>query len=82
MATIVGTPGGDALRELRLELGLTQDELGEVAHVNQGHISLVERGHRKLTPEVAMRIITRCNVADPDRLLQHVELGGYLAAVA
>ncbi|MBA2557901.1 MAG: helix-turn-helix transcriptional regulator [Chloroflexi bacterium] len=77
MATTTTTPGGAALRELRIELGLTQDQLSVKAHVNQGHISLIENGRRPLTAEIAMRICRRCNV-DPGRLLPFVELGGYL----
>lgn len=81
MATITTTPGGDALRAVREELGLTQVQLGDAAHLNQGYISLIERGRRPLTPEVATRIIRRCGV-DPMKLLPYTYLGGYLAAAA
>lgn len=35
---------GDTLREIRIENGLTQREVGQGAHIRQANISLVEAG--------------------------------------
>ncbi|HHY71353.1 MAG TPA: helix-turn-helix transcriptional regulator [Thermoanaerobacterales bacterium] len=40
---------GRALREMRLELGLTQEELAEKADLSRNHISAVERGEKSIT---------------------------------
>lgn len=81
MAITTISPGGDALRDLREEYGLTQDQLAESTGVNQGYISLIERGKRPLTANVAWRVTSKLDV-DPVRLLKYVETGGYPQPVA
>ena len=37
---------GEVLRELRLERGLTQDQLAELANTERSHISAIERAEK------------------------------------
>lgn len=75
MATKTAATAGQALRDLRAELGLTQDEMAAKTRVNQGHISSVENGHKRLTADVALRITMKLGV-DPMRLIRHVDPNG------
>ncbi|MGI9426475.1 MAG: helix-turn-helix domain-containing protein [Hyphomicrobiaceae bacterium] len=47
---------GDLIRQHRLELGLSQEELGHQANLHRTYISSVERGIRNPTITVLHRI--------------------------
>lgn len=81
MATRTTTPGGEAIYELRRELGLTQDQMSERTGVNQGYISLIERGERDLTATVVRRYARGLDLdgATTLRLLEHS--GGWLTSL-
>ena len=38
---------GERIKELRLQKGLTQDQMERITGVDQGYISLIENGRRK-----------------------------------
>jgi transcriptional regulator with XRE-family HTH domain len=48
----IGRAFGQVLKELRLEAGLTQEELGFEAGVDRVYVSLLERGQR--SPSLAV----------------------------
>ncbi|MDZ7703339.1 MAG: helix-turn-helix transcriptional regulator [Trueperaceae bacterium] len=47
---------GTSLRQTRLELRLTQEELAEMADLQQSHLSEMERGKRTIGPTVRRRL--------------------------
>jgi len=54
---------GQVVREKRLERGLTQEKLAELAELDRTFISLIERGHRRLTLESAHQIARALRVS-------------------
>jgi transcriptional regulator with XRE-family HTH domain len=51
-----GPPPTSAVRDFRKARGLTQEQLARAAGITQVHVSDVERGRRRLTPKVAMKL--------------------------
>lgn len=47
---------GDALRELRRELGLSQADLARLTGLDRGHLAALERGERPMDEDVANRL--------------------------
>jgi len=53
---------GNAVRDLRVELSLTQEQLSEKADLSRNYISAVERGERGLTVYSLYRILSAVDV--------------------
>ncbi len=49
---------GSALRDLRIELGLTQEQLAEKAELSRNYISAVERGEKSITVYALHQILS------------------------
>lgn len=49
-------PPGDTIREKLQELGLTQEQAAERMGVSAPYLNGVIRGHRAITPRVALRL--------------------------
>lgn len=47
---------GAEVRRRRIELGLTQDELGERASIHRNYIGMLERGERNATVLTLLRV--------------------------
>lgn len=47
---------GDALRQRRKELGLTQQQAASLAGISRGYLSEIERGGRDLSVTIFLRI--------------------------
>ncbi len=63
---------GRNIRRLRLERGLSQEELAEEVGVHRTFMGGVERGERNLTLQTFERLAARLGV-DPVRLLQEAD---------
>jgi DNA-binding XRE family transcriptional regulator len=48
---------GQVLRELRMRLGMTGDEAGQVLGIGKSYLSLIETGRVALPPEIAERAL-------------------------
>lgn len=48
---------GQALRELRTQASLTQDELGQRANIGTSYLSQIENGHRGVGWHTVMRLL-------------------------
>ena len=57
------------LRRIRLERGLSQEELADLARVNRNYIGMIERRENSPTVDVIEKIAEALGV-DPVRLLQ------------
>ena len=53
---------GSAIRDFRIELSLTQEQLAEKADLSRNYISAVERGERGLTVFSLYRIISAVDI--------------------
>ena len=53
---------GNTLRKLRLERGLTQDELAELLDKDRAYVSQLERGLKNVTLKTMVQIATGLNV--------------------
>jgi transcriptional regulator with XRE-family HTH domain len=62
----------EVLRDCRLELGTTQEQLAYVAGLHPTYISMLERGKRKPTVEVLYRLADGLEVSASE-LLRRVE---------
>jgi transcriptional regulator with XRE-family HTH domain len=60
---------GENVRRLRLERGLTQEQLGFEAEIDLTYVGGIERGRRNPSLMVMVRLATALDV-DPDRLLK------------
>lgn len=56
---------GIKIRDLRLKLGWTQNQLGEYLQVSKGLISKMERGERQITSEMMGKLskIRKCIIS-------------------
>ncbi|WP_420837461.1 helix-turn-helix transcriptional regulator [Bacillus infantis] len=54
------------LKEIRVQKGLTQEELARCLNISPVHLSKIETGRRKLTIQMAARIASRldCELSD------------------
>ncbi len=74
LATLPPSPG-DLVHERRIELGLTQAELGELSGISQGDISKIENGHLDARWSTIERLSDALeSVAEPNTGLAN---GGY-----
>lgn len=77
--TIVHAPVGDLLREWRTRRRLSQLDLSLAADVSTRHLSYVETGRSRPTPEMILRLAEQLNVPLRDRNLLLLA-GGYAPA--
>lgn len=54
---------GKRIREERLKLNLTQEQLAEYADISTSYVGQIERGERKVTLETLVRITNKLNVS-------------------
>lgn len=47
---------GRVVKSARLNIGISQEKLAELANIDRTYVSMIERGKRQLTLEVANRI--------------------------
>jgi transcriptional regulator with XRE-family HTH domain len=47
---------GERLRSLRIESGLSQEELADRSHVHRTYVSSVERGQRNVSIDIIVRL--------------------------
>lgn len=59
---------GSRIREARWELGLTMDDLSELAHISLTSINKIERGAQSPSAETLVRIATALDI-DPSALV-------------
>ena len=57
---------GEAIRSLRLELGMSQEELAEASGTHRTYVSQLERGIRNPTVTVLARLAIALKVELPD----------------
>jgi transcriptional regulator with XRE-family HTH domain len=62
---------GKKLRELRLERGLTQEQLAELASLSKNYVSDCERGTRNISLENIVAL-SRALKVKPSALLDHL----------
>lgn len=57
---------GDAIREKRLQLGVSQDVLAHVAEIDRSYVGRIERGEVNVTLEKAYRLarVLGCDIRD------------------
>jgi len=74
-----GLAFGKVLREVRKEVGLTQEQLAHAADIDRTFVSLIERGERQPTVRVLFRLAAALRVPASQliQLTEHrVEAGG------
>ncbi len=54
---------GQKIKEIRLKLGLTQDNLAEIVNCNTSHISNIENNHTKVSLNVLLAIANALNTS-------------------
>jgi transcriptional regulator with XRE-family HTH domain len=57
---------GDAMREFRHALGISQEELGFRSQTNRSYVGGIERGERNPTIEVLLRLTDALGTSLPD----------------
>ncbi|MFL0250131.1 helix-turn-helix domain-containing protein [Clostridium neuense] len=65
---------GKRIREERLKLNLTQEQLAESIDVSNSYIGLIERGERSVTLETLVKIAKRLGVTVDYLLKESIEL--------
>ena len=55
-------PLGEAVRQLRKALGLTQEDLSGLTELHRNHIGGIERGERNVTIKTALALARALNV--------------------
>lgn len=63
---------GAALRKHRLKAGISQEAVAELAHIHPNYVSMVERGVRNPTLDVADRLAKALKLSLP-KLLEEAE---------
>jgi len=60
---------GNALRELRKDLGYTITEFAPRVGISFGFLSQIERGHKRVSPPVFRRLVSALEIQDnPDAI--------------
>lgn len=72
MANSLSQAFGVVLRERRLAAGISQEELAQTADLHPTYVSMLERGIRNPTLDVAERIANALRISLPD-LIQRAE---------
>lgn len=62
---------GQAVRQKRLELGLTQEQLAHEAGLNRSYITEVERGRRNLALVNVARLVHALDMTIPEFFLRY-----------
>ncbi len=62
---------GKKVRELRLELGLSQEQLASIAKLHRTYIGAIERGERNLSLQNIIRLAKALNTT-PSALLESI----------
>lgn len=62
---------GDALREVRIERGISQEELGYQAGLHRNYVGACERGEINLSFGVLLRLSTGLNVRLSDLISRY-----------
>jgi transcriptional regulator with XRE-family HTH domain len=57
---------GNRIREIRLERGLTQEEVGEAVGVSYSYIGRIERGQKNISLQTLSKIAHALNVSESD----------------
>lgn len=68
---------GQAIRQARLERGLSQERLGLDADLDRTYVSSIERGHRNPTFDTLVKIADVLGVGPADLLLSWQEISGW-----
>ena len=57
---------GDAVRERRLQLGVSQDALAHVAEIDRSYVGRIERGEVNITLEKAYQLaeVLNCDIRE------------------
>lgn len=63
---------GRAVRKLRLELGISQEELAELAKIHRTYVGDVERGRRNISLDNMLRLSSAFNIP-LSQLIQEME---------
>ncbi len=65
------TAFGQRLRELRLERGLSQEKLGELAGLDRTYISSAEAGRRNVSLKTIHKLADALGVEPPELIPRH-----------
>ena len=65
---------GQALRQLRLERGMSQEELGFASGYHRTYISLLERGKKSPSLQTIFQLAKALNV-EPSQMVERVQSG-------
>lgn len=65
---------GKAMRKLRIDKGITQGDLAEVIGIGGAMLSAVERGDRKMKPEILEKIIKYYELNDSKAAVLQADL--------
>lgn len=65
-------PIGAVVRALRKQRGMTQREVAEAAECEAYYVSMIERGHARLTIDLLMRLATSLGTQG-SKILRHAE---------
>ena len=57
---------GDRLRALRLERGLTQQDLADMSYIDRSYIAQIETGRKEPRPEVRVLIAAALDVEEAE----------------
>lgn len=68
---------GQAIRQLRVERGLSQERLGLDAGLDRTYVSSIERGHRNPTFDTLVKIADVLGVGPGDLLARWQEISGW-----
>lgn len=72
MATTPQETLGTTVRELRVELGISQEALAERCNLHRTYIGGIERGERNVSLENIVRLATALKTT-PSRLLERIK---------
>ncbi len=58
-----------AVRKMRKEIGLTQEQLGEIAGIHRTHIGFIEQSSRNTTIETLCRVANALEISPSELLI-------------